>query len=104
MDLTLQRCLIHADREAAVRCPSCGDYFCRECVTEHEQKFLCSRCLVRKTPQVEPAKWNAAWLTASIKMLLGIAVAWLFFYLIGQSLALIPPNVHEGRYLRSLGQ
>jgi len=104
MDLTLQRCLVHVDREAAVRCPSCGDYFCRECVTEHEQKFLCSRCLMRATPHAESATFNAAWFTAIIKMIVGIAAAWFFFYLIGQSLALIPPNVHDGSYLRSLGR
>jgi hypothetical protein len=39
-----------------------------------------------------------------IKIMVGIAVAWFFFYLIGQSLILIPPNVHDGGYLRSLGQ
>jgi hypothetical protein len=39
-----------------------------------------------------------------VKMMVGIAVAWFFFYLIGQSLTLIPPNVHDGGYLRSLGQ
>ena len=104
MNLTLQRCLIHADREAVVRCPSCGNYFCRECITEHEQKFLCSSCLQRVRPRVELANRNAAWLMSIIKMMVGIAVAWLFFYLIGQSLILIPPNVHDGGYLRSLGQ
>jgi hypothetical protein len=41
---------------------------------------------------------------AIIRMMVGIAVAWFFFYLIGQSLMLIPPNVHDGTYLRSLGQ
>jgi hypothetical protein len=104
MNLTLQRCLIHADREAVVRCPSCGHYFCRECITEHDQKFLCSSCLQRVTPRVEPANWNAAWLMSIVKMMVGIAVAWFFFYLIGQSLMLIPPNVHDGGYLRSLGK
>jgi hypothetical protein len=104
MKLTLQRCLVHVDREAVVRCPSCGDYFCRECVTEHEHKYLCSCCLQRVTPRAEPARWNAAWFMSIIKMTLGIAVAWLFFYLIGQSLILIPARVQDGSYLKSLGQ
>ena len=39
-----------------------------------------------------------------VKMMVGIAVAWFFFYMIGQSLILIPPNVHDGSFLRSLGQ
>jgi hypothetical protein len=55
-------------------------------------------------PRVEPADWNATWFMAIFKMIVGLAVAWFFFYLIGQSLILIPPNVHDGGYLRSLGQ
>jgi hypothetical protein len=104
MNLTLQRCQVHAERQAVVRCPSCGSYFCRECVTEHEQKFLCSSCIQRVMPRVEPGDWNATWFMAIFKTMVGLAVAWFFFYLIGQSLILIPPNVHDGGYLRSLGQ
>ncbi len=104
MNLILQKCLVHADREAVVRCPSCGNYFCRECITEHEQKFLCSNCLRRVTTLVEPAERNANWLMTIVKMMVGIAVAWLFFYIIGKSLVLFPPNVHDGTFIRSLGQ
>jgi hypothetical protein len=39
-----------------------------------------------------------------IRMTIGLAIAWLFFYVIGQLLMLIPPNVHDGSYLRNLGQ
>ena len=34
-NLIHQRCSNHPGREAAVRCPECGRFFCRECVTEH---------------------------------------------------------------------
>ena len=41
------RCLFHALREAAARCPHCGGTFCRECVTDEEGKLACPPCLRR---------------------------------------------------------
>jgi hypothetical protein len=104
MSLTLQRCLIHVDREAVARCPACRNYFCRECVTEHERKFLCSSCLRSVIARVEPAGRNAERFMLVIKMIIGMAIAWFFFYVIGQLLMLIPPDIHDGSYLRNLGQ
>jgi hypothetical protein len=104
MNLTLQRCLIHVDREAVVRGPICRNYFCRECVTEHGRKFLCSSCLQGVVASVEPVRRTGERSMLLIKMTIGLAIAWLFFYLIGQLLMLIPPNVHDGSYLRNLGQ
>ena len=94
MDLTFQRCLIHADREAVARCPACAHYFCRECITEHEGRFLCSNCLRRQTASIETAYRTARWFKAAIGMIIGLSVAWFFFYLIGQLLILIPANLH----------
>jgi hypothetical protein len=95
MDLTLQRCLIHADRKAVARCPSCANYFCRECVTEHEGRFLCSNCLQRRSAPIEPAQRTVGRFAAAIGIIIGIAVAWFFFYVIGQLLILIPSNLHD---------
>ena len=44
-----QTCFQHPDREAVVRCPSCRKYYCRECVTEHDDRMLCSNCLAALT-------------------------------------------------------
>ena len=94
MELTLQRCLIHADREAIVRCPACGNYFCRECVTEHEGKFLCSNCLQRRFAPIETGHRATGWFLVAHRRDHRLAVAWFFFYLIGRLLILIPPNLH----------
>jgi hypothetical protein len=99
MELSLQRCLIHPDREAAVRCPGCSNYFCRECVTEHEGRFLCSNCLQRKSASIEPGRRRAEWFRAALGTIVGLAVAWSFFYLIGRFLISIPPNLHDIRSL-----
>jgi hypothetical protein len=102
MELTLQKCSIHADREAVARCPTCANYFCRECVTEHEGKFLCSSCLQRRFSPLETTHRAAGWFLTGISMIIGVTVAWFFFYLIGRLLILIPPNLHDISYLRSL--
>ena len=47
-DLLHQRCFNHMLREAVACCPECRRYFCRECVTEHEDKVLCAACLGHK--------------------------------------------------------
>lgn len=41
------RCLFHPLREAAARCPLCGGTFCRECVTDEDDKLACPPCLRR---------------------------------------------------------
>jgi hypothetical protein len=95
MELTLQRCLIHPDREAIARCPGCARFFCRECVTEHEGKFLCSNCLERRIAPSESVHRTAGWFKTIFGTFLGLSVAWLFFYLIGRLLILIPANLHD---------
>ena len=36
------RCLLHPVREAVARCKGCEEYFCRECVGEHDGEMLCA--------------------------------------------------------------
>jgi hypothetical protein len=89
MNLLDQRCLNHSLREAAVQCPSCKRFFCRECVTEHERRMICVSCVAAlarsedKIDRVIRARWT---LTA----LAGILIAWLVFYYLGLTLARIP--------------
>jgi hypothetical protein len=48
------RCLFHPLREAAARCPHCGGTFCRECVTDEDDKLACPPCLRRMTRPLAP--------------------------------------------------
>jgi hypothetical protein len=80
-DLLHQRCFNHMLREAVARCPECRRYFCRECVTEHEDKVLCAACLGNKI--------NA---DASSLSRFGRV----FFYYLGQILLSLPSSFHEG--------
>jgi hypothetical protein len=89
-----RRCLNHPAREAAARCPVCASFFCKECVTEHEDRVLCSSCLRRETSG--RAARALGWIHKVVSMappLLGVAAAWLFFYLLGRGLLLLPTPV-----------
>jgi hypothetical protein len=95
--LSQQRCYHHRNREAVVRCPECGHYFCRECVTEHGQRMLCSTCLA-KSKQKRSAG-GRTWFRKMgllIQGCLGFLLIWYAFYLIGLILLAIPDTFHEG--------
>ena len=95
-NLISQRCFNHATREAVVRCPECGRFFCRECVTEHDDRMICTACLKRiaRVPLVKRPVFLRA-LRIS-QMTLGFVIAWFFFFAAGRMLLKIPTTFHEG--------
>lgn len=82
--LALQRCLNHNLREAVCRCPSCRNFFCRECVVLFESRLLCGNCLAAAsvTPELQRAQPHFG-LGGAILVTAGLLAAWLFFYLAG---------------------
>ena len=97
-DLSLQRCFNHGEREAVARCPGCHHYFCRECITEHEDRIICARCLQNLSKQ--SLKTVRDWAGALVlgRCVLGLLAAWFFFYLVGEALLALPASFHEGTY------
>ncbi len=93
--LVHQRCFNHATREAVARCPECKRFFCRECVTEHEERVLCSGCLARLALRVPARGISLAILLRLAQCGVGVLVAWFFFLLIGQSLLKLPDSFHK---------
>jgi hypothetical protein len=94
--LVFQRCLNHAEREAAARCPECGRFFCRECITEHEDRVLCAACL-KKIARVPLTRRPAFATTLRVgQCALGVLVVWFFFFVMGEKLSSIPTSFHEG--------
>lgn len=91
-----QRCFNHSLREAAARCLECGRFFCRECVTEHDDRVICATCLrkLAKPPFTQRTGFLAASRTAQV--LAGVFTVWLFFYLLGTLLVSLPSSFHEG--------
>jgi hypothetical protein len=94
--LAHQRCFNHALREAVARCPECKQFFCRECVTEHEDRVLCSVCLKKLTRQPLTQRQVFTRLFHVARCGLGILVAWYFFFLIGEGLLKLPDSFHQG--------
>ena len=94
-DLSFQRCFNHADREAAARCPECGRFFCRECVTEHDNRVLCAACLKQlvRVPLLRRPALVAVFRVAQCAF--GAVLAWFFFFVVGQTLARLPESFHE---------
>ena len=91
-----QRCFNHATREAVARCPECGQFFCRECVTEHEDRVVCAACLKKLTYKPLAQRFRLAQLFRLAQCLLSLLIAWYFFFLIGEILVKLPDSFHEG--------
>jgi len=94
--LSQQRCLNHAEREAVARCPECSHFFCRECVTEHEDRVICASCLKKTAKEKKILHLPLAAIGALAMGLTGLFTTWLFFYMIGLILAGMPGNFHDG--------
>jgi late competence protein required for DNA uptake (superfamily II DNA/RNA helicase) len=92
--LFYQRCVVHQDREAAVRCPECSRFYCRECVTEHLGRMVCAHCVAQS--KVDPASRRSSLAAWGALSLTGFLFAWLVFYYLGMGLARIPASFHGG--------
>ena len=94
--LTQQRCFHHGTREAVARCPQCRRYFCRECVTEHDDRLICAACLAKRSAArgSGAARWRAV--ATGGECLVAVLTAWLFFYGLGRALLLLPDAFHSG--------
>jgi hypothetical protein len=94
--LSHQRCFHHASREAAARCPECGRFYCRECVTEHDDRAICAACLkkVGKVPLTQ--RGGFVGVMRAVQLTFGLAVLVVFFYLLGLSLLSVPSSFHDG--------
>ena len=94
--LAHQRCFNHAAREAVARCPECKQFFCRECITEHEDRVVCAACLKKLTHKPLAQRFKLAQLFRLAQCLLGLFIVWYFFFLIGEGLLKLPDSFHEG--------
>jgi hypothetical protein len=96
--LAHQRCFNHATREAAACCPECHRFYCRECITEHEDRLLCASCLKKI---VQPPFTQRRGFVSVVRLLQvggGVLLVWCFFYLLGWLLLSIPSSFHEGTF------
>ena len=95
-DITHQRCLNHMLREAVARCPECGRFFCRECITEHEDKVLCASCLRKRLKPARQKYQRFRWVFRLGYFISGIVLLYVIFYYFAQILVALPTDFHEG--------
>jgi hypothetical protein len=98
--LSRQRCANHIGREAVARCPSCARFYCRECVTEHEDRLLCASCIGKLTSLQTPARYTG--FGKVVLLSFSVIAAWLFFYWMGELLLLLPTTFHEGTFWKTI--
>lgn len=97
-----QACLRHAQREAVARCPECRQFFCRECVTEHEDRLLCAACLRKLVRPVNQRRGAIVTLAArGVAWGASFGIAWLAYYWLGRILLRIPAEVHDATLWRT---
>jgi hypothetical protein len=94
--LAQQRCFNHSQREAAARCVGCRQDFCRECVTEHDDRVLCAICLQKLFKPPVTRRRGLAVVLRGGQCLMGVVLLWFAFYLAGEALLSIPTSFHEG--------
>lgn len=99
--LVHQRCFNHASREAVARCPECQQCFCRECITEHDDRVLCTACLKKLTRQPFAQRFAFAKFFRLAQCGFGLLLVWFFFFLIGEGLLKLPTAFHEGTLWQS---
>src|SRR5580658_4625690 len=94
--LTHQHCLNHSAREAVAQCPECRLFFCRECITEHDDRILCAACLRKTVPAARSSRKPFRALGRAGLGVAGFLTAALFYYWLGQILLMIPMQYHDG--------
>jgi len=99
-----QRCVHHHEREAVARCPECARFFCRECISEHDDRVLCASCLARRGPGASLTRSRFRRIIPCLGAVVGISLGWWFFDLVGRGLMLLPPSVHEGTVWEELDE
>lgn len=93
-----RRCVRHDAREAVARCMECGGGFCRECVTEHENRIYCASCFGRLVAAATRPTRHVPWTRIRRAAVAAGSVLCLVlgFYLLGRVLVAIPSEFHDG--------
>lgn len=89
-----QRCLNHPQREASARCPECGRFYCRECITEHDDRVLCASCLAKLSLKKKAARARWILLPRLVMATVAFAIVFLLWLVLGNFLLSVPSQFH----------
>lgn len=93
--LVNQRCFFHAQREAALKCPGCGRFYCRECASEHDGRWLCSSCLGKPQETPTEKRTPGAAIFNVVALAISLAFLWMAFMGMGSMLHSVPTPTHD---------
>jgi hypothetical protein len=93
--LRQQRCLNHPQREASARCPECGRFHCRECITEHDDRVLCAACLAKLSLKKSAGRERWVLLPRLALAVVAFVIVFLLWLTLGNFLLSIPSRFHE---------
>jgi len=97
-----QRCRNHEAREAVCRCPSCGNSFCRECVSEHEFRLLCASCIHALTQARRDARAKKRRMPRSVPaiamIVAGVLLAATVFFGAGETILTIAVRAEQASW------
>ncbi len=101
-DLIRQRCFNHATREAVAICLECRHCFCRECITEHQDRVVCAACLSKLVSKKKEPSAKMSLVLNTFLFLGALMILWFSFYALGQFLLKLPASFHEGTLWKNL--
>lgn len=78
-----------------MRCPGCSRFYCRECASEHEGRYLCLSCLKAATPEEKPQRNVLRPLGRAVVLIAALYVLWQSFFSVGYLLLQVPADSHE---------
>jgi len=87
-------CRNHPGRDVVARCSRCTQALCRECVTEHDNRMLCTNCLHTVIQPTAPDSKRKNVAMAAVAAA-GCLLVWLFFLATAQILAYAPAAFHR---------
>ena len=95
-NLASKKCFNHSKREAAARCLECKNFFCPECITEHDGRLTCSNCLNKQKSTVQKKSgFQVLYIFQGFLTFIALAVICIFFFLFSRILYNSPEAFHE---------
>ena len=95
-------CFNHPVRTASARCPECNRHYCRECITEHDDRVICAVCLAAITGDAEATSSRVRWIWQWVIVLVSVFSLWFIFFSAGQLLLRMPSSFHDGLFIKSI--
>ena len=78
-----------------MHCPGCTRFYCRECVSEHEGRYLCTTCLKNATGDTSTVQKARTFIRPLLKLSFAMLLLFAFFSILGDGLSKLPTLFFE---------